>query len=294
MKTYTPWATRTKPILAELAQLAPPKILDWAIHISPEHKFLYVDNPKVGSGTIKARLTQCVSPQTDQHTLAAHNRSLSPLLSPAHLSDDELETALFSEQYRRFCFVRNPYTRILSAYLDKMSLKKIADSLSQLPNLGGGKKKNVNRRISARIHGRRQCLNAVGKDPDIWWQNISFEDFLHWIENMDQYYCNPHWRSQSSNLLFKRIEYHFVGKFETFERDLEIILSELFGIRRSDYNLSYKSGYATEASNKGQRYYTDKLCSRVCALYSDDFRELNYDIQPPFVIEGRTESSILK
>jgi len=89
--------------------------------------------------------------------------------------------------YFKFAFVRNPWDRVVSCYLDKV----------------------VNKR-------RDYYMECHGKD---------FEYFVRFIKKKDLSICDRHIRLQSR--LFPYREVDFIGRFENFENDLRSVLDKL-------------------------------------------------------------------
>src|ERR1700722_16343751 len=102
------------------------------VHYSSRYRYLYVDTPKVACSTIKytlqcAELGQQATTRTNpiparygysSSLLDIHDRRKSPLRWPgdAYELQEFVRTSRFA-----FCFVRNPFSRTLSAYLDKIA-----------------------------------------------------------------------------------------------------------------------------------------------------------------------------
>ena len=96
------------------------RVTDYLFNISVKKGYLYVETPKVACSTIKRSLQLLeVGPEIVPPPRKIHERSCSPLLTPSQVGSLFLECA-YSDNFFRFCFVRNPYTRILSCYLDKV------------------------------------------------------------------------------------------------------------------------------------------------------------------------------
>ncbi|MBD0335929.1 MAG: sulfotransferase family 2 domain-containing protein [Cyanobacteria bacterium Co-bin13] len=98
------------------------ELFNLSIHISLKHRYLYVDTPKVGCSTIKLTL-QRLELEDEQFARDdfedIHLRKFSPLLMPIQVGP--LDAFLSRSDIFKFCFVRNPYTRVLSCYLDKIA-----------------------------------------------------------------------------------------------------------------------------------------------------------------------------
>ena len=94
---------------------------EYSINVSIKHRYVYIETPKVGCSTIKDTLQRMELDYPDLQRSdpeMIHDRNYSPLLRPAQTWG--LDRLLHSRDFFVFCFVRNPYTRLLSAYLDKI------------------------------------------------------------------------------------------------------------------------------------------------------------------------------
>lgn len=234
--------------------LAKPAHINYMINWSVQHKLIYVETPKVGCTTIKQILqhaeydydTSKVSMK--DHDLL-HDRSCSPLKSP------EYNEALFlncinSEDYFTFSFVRNPFTRVLSAYLDKIV----------------GKPGVFN-----------QFQKRIGIDSS---SNIpSFNEFLEIIYTQPEVEMDPHWAPQSFLLGCDKVHYDFLGRFENFDDSINELISRT-KLRLLPEANSLGRAHATSASDQLKEYYTKRAIHRVREIYSEDFRRLGYGWSP--------------
>jgi sulfotransferase famil protein len=98
----------------------PYECLNYGANISLMHKYIYIETAKCGCSTIKLTLQRLelgdVNYKRDDFE-EIHVREYSPLLTPRQVGS--FRNLLNRPDYIKFCFVRNPYTRLLSAYLDK-------------------------------------------------------------------------------------------------------------------------------------------------------------------------------
>lgn len=94
-----------------------------ALLISLRNKFLFARVPKVANSSLKHLIYNMEKmPWSDPiREDMVHDSNYGPVLRPALLGYESpiLHRALFSDQFFRFTFVRNPYARALSGYLDR-------------------------------------------------------------------------------------------------------------------------------------------------------------------------------
>ena len=217
-----------------------------SVYCSLNQKFFYGETPKTGCSTIKKVLIQAeLGKRINFENLEyIHYREFSPLLKIWQIGN--LEDFFTREDIFKFCFVRNPYTRLLSAYLDKI----------------------VNDKYQAQHIKIQMGLSPDSKRP------ISFEDFVDVVIVQPVMYMDLHWRTQYHQTFQKNINYDFIGRFETFEDDFLFVLQKL-GI---DPNAFYDAerSHATHASKHIQDHYTPEIAEKVYRKYKIDFDYFGY------------------
>ncbi len=119
---------------------------------------------------------------------------------------EEQSFLLNSDLVTRFIFVRNPYTRILSSYYNKI--------------VGPKKYSNISEQI-ARFCGQENSSDLP-----------TFEQFIYYVCSFDDSKLDIHFRSQSAVALFDQIEYNFIGKIEDFSADLKRLFIQLGASRQ--------------------------------------------------------------
>jgi hypothetical protein len=156
---------------------------------------------------------------------------------PSALSEDQVSEL---GSYFTFTLVRNPYTRTLSAYLDKVARQKV-----------------VPRALRQR---------AVNTTP-------SFLDFCLYLEDGG---LNDavHWAPQTSMMLLPIDKLDHIAKLERFDEDFGAVLQRLgladrVEVRRHD-------PHKTNSDEKVAAHYCDRSREIVARLMADDFRLLGY------------------
>ena len=217
-----------------------------ASHISLANKFLYVETAKVACSTIKKILIQNEydGDITIDHAEYVHFREFSPLLNARQTGD--FKKFIERKDIFKFCFVRNPYERLLSAYLDKIKQRKGQHYAVQI-QLGYGP-------FSDHI--------------------LTFDEFVNALIEQSPMHMDPHWRTQYYATFQNGIEYNFIGKFENFENDLKIVLDRL-KIDSALY-LTKEDKHATNAGSKIDDYFTSELKEKVYQKFKIDFEYFGY------------------
>ena len=221
---------------------------EYSINISLKHKYVYVETPKVGCSTIKDTLQRMELDYPDlvrDDANDIHDRQYSPLLCPSQTCG--LDRLLSNPDYFIFCFVRNPYTRLLSAYLDKIAAEN--------PHKGS-------------------ILRAMGEDPSNLSKEVSFKEFVDVVCNLSVYDMNVHWRTQYYQTFQDSIKYDYIGRLENFKNDCDYVFSKI----KPNYKDYYHSEtrHATNASSLLKKYYDDHLQEKVFSKYKIDFEYFGY------------------
>ena len=232
-------------------------LVNYLVNWSAQHKYIYVETPKVGCTTIKHFLQNAERSinSTIDYSLV-HDRRSSPLLSPR--SNYSIFIAAFNHSsFYKFCFVRNPYSRLLSAYLDKF----VTDERERL-------------RLSPKLG------IPVSRKP-------SFLDFLCAIQEQTDGDRDIHWASQEHLLSPSTVRYSFVGRFENFQQSLSLIANVL-GLQ---HFLSLEdTRHATNAGEKIAAYYSAREINLVQTIYERDFLSFGYGFDPHFIRNEKYQS----
>ena len=149
----------------------------------------------------------------------------------------------------KFTFVRNPFERILSAWLNKV------------------------------VEGDAKYQIYPGFRDN---SQQSFSRFLTALE-AGELYNNRHWRPQCSVLMLPLSQFDFVGRVERFAKDFSVVLDSIErSIDYRDLDALYPTdkGKATKAKELLGKYYTRREVASVLDLYSTDFDELGYSKYP--------------
>ena len=218
--------------------------IDNSLHVSVDHKYIYCDIPKAGCTTIKKTLIESVEKKLVNYDV--HDRASSPLLRPSAVFDDIKDL----EDYFKFTFVRNPYTRVLSGYLDKIRGNRIE---------------------------KQAIVRMLGMDGNDY-QNIdiSFKLFLETLASMETRHLNPHFKPQVMQCYVPMIRYNFIGKFENFEADLIAVLEKLGSEKVSRTMIKTIRHHKTDAAKRLVDYYDSETKQLVREIYKRDFVEFGY------------------
>jgi hypothetical protein len=224
----------------------------YSCNISLKYRYIYLETPKVACSTIKLTLqrAELENPNflpSDFEDI--HRRDFSPLLKPTQIGS--FREALASGEFFCFCFVRNPFTRLLSCYLDK---------------------------IARPTPMRKSVLEQLGRSDEPGNPNVSFEEFVAAVRAQPAMAMDPHWALQTLLLLHGKMRYDFVGRFETFDDDMAEILQRL-AIPHQYYFRERRN--ETRAETLTAKFYDDRSIAAVREIYAADFAAFGYDREPP-------------
>jgi hypothetical protein len=211
------------------------------ISIYPCHGLIYNRIKKSGNTTITAFLNDVLVGKRHENA----ERLKADLIRPLDLSPGELRSLL---TYRTITFVRNPYDRVLSAYLGSGRIQKSYGDF----RFGTNSKEH-------------------------------FHQFLEFLDN-GGLYLDRHWWPQV-DLLFQPVEkFTYIGKLESIVADMKVIL-QLIGVDSESASLLDQpheieihdgAGKIRSARLKTQYYYSDRGRAIVERLYCKDFEKFNY------------------
>ncbi len=225
-------------------------------------------NPKVGSNTTLNMLYRIAG--LDAAAIGnPHQTSRNSELLEKHglfakdLDHDECQ-AYFSScpNYYTFSFTRNPYTRLKSAYNDK--LKRYAeivmpDVVDELGQVEGGLSKI-------------QFQQALIK-------RITFEQFVKGVCG-EHLYGDQHWVPQYDRLRPDLCQYDYLGKLEDYKEDLAAILTAIRIEPKNQPELPTRLNAAPD-SKVITDHYDDELIRLVRISYRKDFDAFDYNTSLP-------------
>ncbi|XP_063954735.1 carbohydrate sulfotransferase 11-like [Lytechinus pictus] len=240
-------------------------------------KTLYCYIPKAGCTTMKRMLlelsghinsTYIPHEKGDIHVLAAkHFRSLREF--SLEDANEKIKT------YRKLVFVREPFSRMLSAYRDKLESK------------GPFKKRCLRRMVN------RDVRPMASGNEDL---NITFGNFVDYLGNPRNTLADPfeeHWREMSRLCYPCRVPYDFIGHFENFNEDVRE------GLQTITHDVDVEIPASLKPTKSGNmdtlvKYYSQLSSTQLESLYkrlATDIELFNYKV--PSFIADRLNSSLL-
>ena len=224
--------------------------------VDDTHRVMYCAVPKAGCSTWKTVLLQMASGKdidtlkADEGHLGVHKRTVQRkfgLKSLADYTPEEQRQRL--DSYFKFTVVRHPFTRLVSGYKDKFHSKN---------------------RLLSNSFGRAVRKGNFSGAVTLKWpesDDISFSTFIKSIAAVDKdTYYNIHWASMSQVCQPCFIDYDYIGKVETMERDAKVIFTRM-GVsnmtlphrnshqQKEDYNLYYTAVPKEALKSVWMRFY---------------------------------------
>lgn len=184
-----------------------------------------------------------------------------------------------------FAFVRNPWSRLVSCYLNRIVGRGV-EYRNIMKKLSRGSWYRIDKRI--RYYARKRIYGVGWTEKS----EITFREFvLREVAATPVMEMDPHWRPQYTFL--GQHEPDFIGRFERLAEDLKAIGKE-FGIsadlhelNRSQYISHDHSGCFADCSQAQLRampamphyrlFYTPDLIDTVARAYTKDLDRFGYD-----------------
>ena len=223
--------------------------------IDEGNRILFVYVPKVACTILKATVVMN-SPRRE-----AYLTSGMPIHEFVGRERDEgkLMNALIADDTFRFAVIRDPATRVLSAYLNKFVPAPPREPLGIL----------LNKQYAIRT---AQRLAGVKLDTG---RGITFEEFVHFLAQAHDLEMDPHWMPQARIIGSHLSLYDHLGRFEQLSKTFEI-LEQRFGYvieRDSSTHLGGQTDHAT-------KYNLDQVLHEPARLLPAELRRLG-SMYPP-------------
>lgn len=245
------WWWRAHPLAWEIDRRVP---VEWVVKratVSSRYHYCYCRIPKCANSTVMKTLAHydgSLVGAEDVDDVGAIKRETGWLFGARALSPKT-----FAKKYACFTFVRNPFTRTLSAYLDKIAS---AEEGQYLP-----------------------VAEAVGKSRA---RDVEFSEFIRFLSEGGLFW-NAHWAPQVALLPVNRKRLRFVGKVERLDTDLALLMEHL-GLGVEFGGTVSRQDRRTGSVDRAPEFYTKRLIEEVAELYAADFKAFEYPQQ--LLLEG--------
>ena len=232
--------------------------------VDEEHKLIYCNVPKVGCTSWKRVFLSLAGFDVKRNkslNRVGISKSGRQLLNYVHKYDNILQRRHILKDYSKFLVVRDPFTRLLSAYQNKLSPRS---------RQGTTEKSDYYTKfalmIVRQLYGEAE-MKRVRNDMSLY--NLTFAEFVHFLVHPETKVFDRHWERIHELCLPCDIEYDFVGKYETLTEDAEFILKSA-GI---DMPFPTAGKIATHSSvqNTVSEYYKTVSPRDLRTLFYDKF-----------------------
>ncbi len=222
-----------------------------SFHVFPHLKAIYYEVPKAGSSTIMATLAEADTGRAlaDEHV--AHDRKRSGILGPRELGLERFYEMANDPDVLKLTFVRNPYRRLVSCWVDKFSTQPV--------------------RLD-----RRSCevLRHGGLIPERLdrTQPLPLADFVTLACNTARAGINGHWQLMSSMIPQGSAAPDVIGRVETLQADLGAILERLGASDKVSIRI-----HNVKQPRGAQAWLDQQQADQIFAAYQEDFERFGYN-----------------
>ena len=228
-------------------------MLRYRTFVSIPHRYMYVEVPKAACTGMKWLLHKLENGGVPKPSLGEtrremfiHSRENVPLPSLVDLDDATQKYILESPDVLRMMVVRNPHTRIVSTWRNKVLLCE--------PGFD---------RIFVDVKGEAPALESKPA--------VSLKEFVHYLGKDDNLSGSAHWAPQGDHAFFRALNYSFVGRVEQLADTLRFF----------QRHLGRSEPLAFDRKNPsmplGQIAYDAGVVDTIARLYHDDFEAFGYD-----------------
>jgi hypothetical protein len=235
-----------------------------AIDLAPRLNVFYVSNPKVASTRIRAALAalqgrDLVSNWQADRNWEVHKRSRSGLKAPRH-DIREFYRLATDPSVLRFSFVRNPYDRMVSCWLDQYREKPLVHGRDVYIDTYLERRKEVDPSLPA---GASETLSFS-----------QFVEFALATDDLVRTDVSMHWHPQTKILHIPGMKLDFIGKIENFAADFNRVLD--FVNASPELRAKLIEPFHFSKRKPVSEYLTPPLAERIYAAYEEDFDRYGY------------------
>lgn len=261
--------------LQDLCALRPAEIKkpdQVAFLLGTENPVMYCTVPKAGSSTLLADMLEIemgikTGPKIDD--IIIHDMAQRYMQYVNYSSYTNRKPSW----YYNFMFVRHPFERLVSAYKDK------------------AEKRYTNKKAPIWYSNIWNTVIKKYRNSDNVTGDITFLEFVRYLMDTPPESYDSHWQTVISRCHPCSINYHFIGRMKTFQRDREFLMTQIGAEKVLKYNdnkprwLNRKNVEHETEQNHGhfKKYYSQihkEHVWRLYEIYHDDFKFFNYSIRP--------------
>ena len=225
---------------------------NYFMHIVPERKFIYTEVPKTGSSFILSELATAFGRRRVAGNV--HRRAHSGLICPRDMGIGPFVQFIEDPETFIFSSVRNPFTRLVSCYLDKFANVVIGDR-SYISNTY-----IAYRRVAGKF--------VIDGRP------LSFAEFVEFACETAPLKYDGHWSRQSDIVSTWIARPHALVRFETLARDFADMLKRIGAVPEQVQRVLASTAATTDQLARG--LLTERTKARIVEAYASDFARFDY------------------
>ena len=281
--------------------------------VSERHRLLYCPIEKVGCSSLKMWWADLLEGATDpyfgknelgQTTGFIDHGRLNKSFKLHNQSRQLARRPLTEDGWFRFVFVRNPWSRLVSAFVNKFPsmygpvlpvMRAVHRRWKRNPLMTAGRVVSQSPSLLSVKRGLRMTFLPLLQGAKAWSDEMTFRHFIEFLrtQSLDNDGSDLHWRPQYRFL--GNVSFQFVGRFERLGEDLKTI-SHLLGVKAKLPALNATNYAKEEAVPAGcfadaplsqlrslaampdyRKFYTRELQQQVADLYRRDIEQFGYD-----------------
>lgn len=256
----------------------------------PDLNLMYQRVPKVASTSVSGLILSMLLDDPKREALGNANMNTAIFFLIPRLTDyprDYIYNKLHSPDFVNFTFVRNPYTKLVSFYNNKIApLGSIKETFTQ-------KDPAISKALEGSQHfyegPKYITYNAkarilAGKEPYVPYSSkfvvATFDEFARFVCSQKVSEMDHHWEPQVVTTNWNKIPYTYVGKMETYAEDIEKIL-QLIKSPDKFYPIAQEKTNASKKQTSLTEYYSADLQDLVYNKFIEDFQAFNYSQELP-------------
>ncbi|CAF1316131.1 unnamed protein product [Adineta steineri] len=235
-------------------------------------------------------MTTNKSNSTQLDLWSMYQKTALPYVRPRTLSDSSI---LFSKSFTRIIFVRHPFERLASAYVDKIATLS-SEPFSIYDNL----RRKICRKfpffyLTSSEQNYYRTFRMVQNQRNEPCDKVipTFEHFVTHIM-FDSSQVDVHWQPYSTLCHACTMKYNFIGKYETIQEDLDLLRVQL-GLNTTNWNT--KNNFSTGKTKENYKLLYSKLPNHlICNLkhfYQEDFKLFNYQVEDYLIDNQKVQCS---
>ena len=225
------------------------------IIVNDEHRVLFCYVPKAACANWKRVMMVLDGKVSNSNDVVKVNHKAFTFLEDL----PPLEAQRKLNEYYKFMFVREPLTRLWSAYKDKFLL---------------------NHSVSFHVHYGKRIVKKfrTNSDANAKGNDVTLTEFLQFLDQSNELNMNEHWMPFYKLCQPCAVSYNFIGSFENIQHDAVQVLKELNVDEQVSFpkqQAYYRSG-GTGFATMDKAHAPISILQRVLKKYALDYEMFSY------------------